>query len=71
MKELENCLTAIGFRRRRHEPECWRVMRIGVPVPSPAVHHRRDPANSRALPRWLDRLAERGRPSPYRIARIG
>lgn len=68
MKELENRLSEIGFRSLRPEPECWRVTRLGVPTPSAPSRARRDPVKSRILSRWLDRLSDRNRPSPYRIA---
>lgn len=70
MNDVEDRLAAIGFRRLRHEPECWRVTRIGTPAPSAPSRPRREPANSRALPRWLDRLTDRQRPSPYRISPV-
>jgi hypothetical protein len=68
MKDVEDRLAAIGFRRLRREPECWRVTRTGTSALPALSRGRREPANSRALPLWLARLADRGRPAPYRIS---
>jgi hypothetical protein len=70
MKDPKNSLTTFGFCPVRREAECWRVARISAPIPSVPARSRREPANSRALPRWLDRLADCDRPSPYRITPV-
>lgn len=70
MKDVADRLAAIGFRRPRRAPDCWRVIRIDLPAPAAASRVKREPAQSRTLPRWLDRLADCRRPSPYRITPI-
>lgn len=70
MKDLRDSLAAIGFRHPRRAPECWRISRIDTPLPV-VSRGRRDPARSRTLRRWRDRLADHfddsGQPLPYRI----
>lgn len=70
MEDLENCLVHMGYGRARREAECWRVAQIGAPVPhGRAVARLRDPARSRVLRLWLDRLSEIERATPYRARR--
>ena len=52
---------------RWYEPECWRVAQIGSAARSPARPG--DPARSRSLRFWLDRLVDRERPTHYRVCR--
>lgn len=74
MEDLESCLAGLGFRRARSETECWRVTQIDASDPAPrrrSASRRRDPARSRVLRFWLDRLSELDRPAPfYRISRV-
>lgn len=69
MKDAADRLAAIGFRRLRRAPDCWRVIQTDTPVPA-VSRAWREPAHSRALSRWLDRLADCPRSSPYRITPI-
>jgi hypothetical protein len=66
MDNMRAVLAGVGYGARRHEPECWQVRRLGGPAPRqrPRLN---DPARSRALRFWLDRLRDRRRPSPYQI----
>jgi hypothetical protein len=65
MEDLENRLAGIGYRRVGREPECWRVAQIGSISRAPA--RPRDPAHSRSLRFWLDRLVDREPPTHYRV----
>ena len=67
MEDLGNRLAGIGYRRVGREPECWRVTQIGLATRSPARPG--DPARSRSLRFWLDRLVDRERPTHYRVCR--
>jgi hypothetical protein len=70
MTIAEQHLAQIGFGRDRAEPACWRVARIVPAVRARTAADPVDPAWSRELLRWRDRLAGDPRPSPYRIARV-
>jgi hypothetical protein len=65
MEDLENRLAGMGYRRVGREPECWRVAQIGPASCSPARPG--DPARSRSLRFWRDRLVDRERPTRYRV----
>jgi hypothetical protein len=69
MEDLDNRLVGLGYRQVRREPDCWRVTQIGVSAATCGREgsRRRDPASSRALRLWLDRLVDLERPTPYRI----
>jgi hypothetical protein len=67
----ETQLARIGFGDRRDDPSCWQVVRLGRQYSAPrAQPYRLEPASSRALARWCDRLARDPDPSPYRISRV-
>src|SRR5260370_38447451 len=68
MEDLENRLAGIGYRGVGRVPECWRVAQIGSASRSPA--RPRDPAHSRSLRFWLDRLGRPAPPTPYRISPV-
>ena len=59
MKDFDRRLDSFGYRP---EPECWEVRQIGEPQP-----RRRNPALSRAVGFWFNRLRDRKRPTPYQI----
>jgi hypothetical protein len=65
MEDIAQRLVDLGYRRTRPEPECWRITQIGAPAPG-AVSAR-EPAASRILARWRNRLSERKGPSPYQV----
>ena len=65
-------LARIGFATTREEPVCWRAARLELPVGMAGLApFGPEPARSRALRRWRDRLRRdaRRRPSPYLILR--
>ena len=70
MKNPEEQLAAIGFKRNRGEPVCWRTVRLDGPVFSARPSRvGPDPSCSRSLLRWREILASDQVASPYRISR--
>jgi hypothetical protein len=72
MKNAEDELVSIGFRKNREEPAFWHAVRLEAPAFSarPAGAGQ-EPAGSRTLARWREILA-RGPVAPaYRISRAG
>jgi hypothetical protein len=65
MEELSRGLGRLGYRPARAEIDCWRVTQVSPP--SEDGSSRRNPAASRALLAWLNRLRDRKRPTPYQI----
>jgi hypothetical protein len=65
MSSLDKRLKAVGYNVKTRPPGCWRVERIGPPLPSRS--RRIATPRSRVLSWWLDRLCERGPASAYRI----
>jgi hypothetical protein len=70
MIKIEDQLAAIGFAGCRPIDCGWRTARLdGTYSAAPARRGAGEPAFSRALLRWRDRLPRSPRPSPYRISR--
>jgi hypothetical protein len=70
MGNLENQLTAIGYRVGKRPACCWRVERVGPPL-GERGRRAAAPMRSRALSRWLDRLCDRAPSAAYRIRPVG
>ena len=73
MEDLENRLSAIGYRPVQVSAECWQVSRTGATAPTPRMRpapRRTDPRYSRVLRFWLRRLGRFDASSSYRIRRV-
>lgn len=68
MNGLENRLAAIGFRMTAEAGECWRVERVGAPLPAPAAGF--EQGCGTALSGWLTLLRADPRPQAYRLGRV-
>src|ERR1700753_2196510 len=72
MEDLENRLSAMGYRQVRQRPECCQVSRAGAIPPTlriPSAPGLRDPALSPVLRFWLRRLGRLDPAPRYRILR--
>jgi hypothetical protein len=72
MEDLENRLSAIGYRPLQKSAEFWQVSPIGETAPTLRMRRapqRSDPACSRDLRFWLRRLGRFDASSIYRIRR--
>jgi hypothetical protein len=64
MDDFTKHLARLGYCRSRAAAECWRISQAGVPAAAAC----RDPAPSRDLLLWFNRLRNRRGRSPYRIS---
>jgi hypothetical protein len=68
--KIDEQLAAIGFAGGTIINCDWRTVRLAQPaVAEPLRQAAAEPACSRTLLRWRDRLRRRSSPSPYRISR--
>jgi hypothetical protein len=71
MPNLDDDLTAIGFRVQRRATTPWRAVRIRRPTGCLTSDIAQEPSRSPALLSWRELLRRNTRPSPYRISRAG
>ena len=74
MENLENRLSAMGFRTVQKSAACWQVSQVGPTAPTPRMDptlQRRDPPCSPVLRFWLRRLGRFDASPLYRIRRAG
>ena len=69
MEDLENRLSAIGYRRIPQGSECWKVSRAGATTSTPRIRPAPQPRDP-VLRFWLRRLARFDRPWLYRLRRV-
>jgi hypothetical protein len=69
MEDLENRLSAIGYRPVGESAACWQVSLAGATARIRPAPQRRDPACSPVLRFWLQRLGRFETSSLYRIRR--
>jgi hypothetical protein len=69
MEDLENYLSAIGYRPIRETAACWQVSLAGATPRIRPAPQRREPACSPVLRFWLRRLGPFDTSSVYRISR--
>jgi hypothetical protein len=72
MEDLENRLSAIGYRAVPESAESWRVSRAGATTPTLRIGpapQRKDPPSSPVLRFWMRRLGRVDASPLYRIRR--